>query len=50
MEEIHTNPMKRLQFPTGKEYLPLLKDDHEWMIITDLRLRILGIARGDRDE
>jgi len=41
--------MKRLQFPTNnKDILGYLKDDHEWMIITDLKLNMLGAARGSR--
>ena len=41
--------MKRLQFPTtSKDIQRYLKDDHEWMIITDLKLNMLGAARGSR--
>jgi hypothetical protein len=36
-----------LKFPTGQQFQRMLQDDHEWHIITDTRLKILGAGRGE---
>jgi hypothetical protein len=38
-----------LRFPVGPQFRKILEDDHEWLVITDLHLRILKAKRGKID-
>ena len=37
-----------LRFPVGQQFRKILEDDHEWCIITDLRLNIKAAVRGGK--
>jgi hypothetical protein len=37
-----------LKFPADPRYRQILKDNHEWVVITDTKLRILAMTRGER--
>jgi hypothetical protein len=36
-----------LRFPVGREFKKILEDDHEWYVITDMRLKPLVMERGE---
>jgi hypothetical protein len=38
-----------LRYPVGRQFRKMLEDDHEWVVITDLHLRILKAKRGEVD-
>jgi hypothetical protein len=38
-----------LRFPVGPQFREVLEDDHEWLILTDMRLRPLVMNRGHID-
>lgn len=38
-----------LRFPVGKEFKKILEDDHEWYVITNLRLKPIVLKRGKPD-
>jgi hypothetical protein len=38
-----------LRFPVGPQFRRMLVDDHEWVVITDTRLKILAVSRGFED-
>lgn len=39
-----------LRYPTGTEFRKILADDHEWLVLTDTRLKVLVAERGDERE
>lgn len=37
-----------LKFPVGRQFREILEDDHEWMVITDMRLNPIVYGRGTK--
>jgi hypothetical protein len=38
-----------LRLPVGPQFKKILEDDHEWLVITDMRLKPIIVKRGEED-